>query len=79
MFFRIIASTLLLFSLFEPALAVPSLLPLIPIVGVLIAKGAMLVGAFFFFVLSLYKEKKQLFLIWGSVFFVVFIILMAIF
>ena len=79
MFFRIIASVLLLCFLFESAHAVPSLLPLIPILGVLIAKGAMLIGSFFFFVQSLYKEKKQHFLIWGSVFFVVFIILMAIF
>jgi len=78
MFFRIIASTLL-FSICGPAHAVPSLIPLIPIIGILIAKGAMLIGAFFFFVLSLYKENKRQFLIWGTLLFAVFIALMVIF
>jgi len=70
---------LLLFSLTESAVAVPSLIPLIPIIGVLIVKGVMLIGSFFFFVLSLYKEKKKHFFIWGAVFFAVFILLMLIF
>ena len=78
MFFRIIASALL-FSISGAAHAVPSLIPLIPIIGILIAKGAMLIGAFFFFVLSLYKENKRQFLIWGTLLFAVFIALMVIF
>ncbi len=79
MFFRSIAAALLLFSLSGPAHAIPSLIPLIPIIGILIAKGAMLIGAFFFFVLSLYQENKKQFLIWGILFFALFITLMVIF
>ena len=79
MFFRIIASALLLFSMSGPAQAIPSLIPLIPIIGILIVKGAMLIGAFFFFMLSLYKEKKKQFLIWGILLFALFIVLMVIF
>ncbi len=79
MFFRSIAAALLLFSLSGPAHAIPSLIPLIPIIGILIAKGAVLIGAFFFFVLSLYQENKKQFLIWGILLFALFIVLMIIF
>ena len=79
MFFRIITIVLLLLSISGPAHAIPSLIPLIPIIGVLIVKGAMLIGAFFFFVLSLYQEKKKHFLIWGILLFALFIALMIIF
>jgi hypothetical protein len=79
MFFRIIAVALLLLPISGPAHAIPSLIPLIPIIGVLIVKGAMLIGAFFFFVLSLYQEKKKQFLIWGTLLFALFIVLMIIF
>jgi len=79
MFFRIITIVLLLLSTSGPAHAIPSLIPLIPLIGVLIAKGAMLIGAFFFFVLSLYQEKKKQFLIWGVILFAIFVVLMIIF
>ncbi len=79
MFYRIIAGALLLLSISGPAHAIPSLIPLIPIIGILVVKGAMLIGAFFFFVLSLYKEKKMQFLIWGILLFALFIVLMVIF
>ena len=78
MFFRIIIGALLLFSICGPAHAIPSLIPLIPIIGVLIVKGAMLIGAFFFFMLSLFQEKKKQFLIWGTLLFALFILLMII-
>jgi len=79
MFSRSIAVALLLFSFSGSVHAIPSLIPLIPIIGVLIAKGAMLIGAFFFFVLSLYQENKKQFLIWGILLFALFIALMIIF
>ncbi len=79
MFSRSIAVALLLFSFSGSVHAIPSLIPLIPIIGVLIAKGAMLIGAFFFFVLSLYQENKKQFLIWGILLFALFIVLMIIF
>ena len=79
MFFRIIAVALLLLSFSGSAHAIPSLIPLIPIIGVLIVKGAVLVGSFFFFVLSLYQENKKHFLIWGILLFALFIALMIIF
>ncbi|MEN8213204.1 MAG: hypothetical protein ABFR19_02475 [Pseudomonadota bacterium] len=74
-----ITSVLLTLSLVEPAHAVPSLIPLLPIIGVLIAKGALLVGSLFFFVLSLVKENKKLFLIAGVVLFLLFVLLMLLF
>lgn len=79
MLFRMITSVLLTLSLVEPAHAVPSLIPLLPIIGVLIAKGALLVGSLFFFVLSLVKENKKLFLIAGVVLFLLFVLLMLLF
>jgi len=77
--FRNIACVLLFLSVIKPAYAVPSLLPLVPVVAVLIAKGALLIGSFFFFVLSLIKENKKQFVIWGIVLFLLFILLMVFF
>ena len=79
MSFRNIACVLLFLSVIEPVYAVPSLLPLVPVVAVLIAKGALLIGSFFFFVLSLIKENKKQFVIWGIVLFLLFILLMVFF
>lgn len=79
MMFRNIAIILLFLSVIEPVYAVPSLLPLVPIVAVLVAKGALLLGSLFFFVLSLFKENKKKFLIWGIVLLLLFILLMVFF
>ncbi len=79
MLYRTIAIALLLLFIGEPAHAIPSLIPLLPIIGVLIVKGAMLIGAFFFFMLSLYQENKRLFFIWGMVLFALFIVMMILF
>jgi hypothetical protein len=79
MLYRTIAIALLLLFIGGPAHAIPSLIPLIPIIGVLIVKGAMLIGAFFFFMLSLYQENKKHFFIWGIVLFALFIVMMIFF
>lgn len=79
MMFRNIAFILLFLSVIEPVYAVPSLLPLVPIVAVLVAKGALLLGSLFFFVLSLFKENKKRFLIWGTILLLLFILLMVLF
>ena len=79
MIFRNIAWVLLFLSVIEPVHAVPSLLPLASIIAVLVAKGALLLGSFFFFVLSLYKENKKKFLILGVTLFLLFILLMIFF
>lgn len=77
--FRSLACVLLFLSVTEPVHAVPSLLPLVPLVAVLLAKGALLLGSLFFFVLSLFKQNKKKFLVWGSVLLLLFILLMVFF
>lgn len=79
MFYRSIAIALVPLSFCGSAHAIPSLIPLIPVIGILVAKGAMLIGAFFFFVLSLYKENKRQFIIWGTLLFALFVALMVVF
>lgn len=79
MIFRNLICVLLFLAVIEPAHAVPSLLPLVPIIAVLIAKGALLLGSFFFLVLSLFKKNKKKFLFWGVVLFLMFILLMVLF
>ena len=61
-----------------PAYAVPALLPLLPLVGVLLAKGAALLGSLVFLVLSFIKKKKRTFLIAiAFVLFLLFVLLMV--
>jgi hypothetical protein len=57
--FSIAAGLLLIAS---PAYAVPTLLPLLPILGILIAKGALLFSSVFFLVLSSIRKNKKLYL-----------------
>ena len=45
-----------------PAYAVPTLLPLLPILGVLIAKGALLISSVFFLLLAYIRKHKKLYL-----------------
>ena len=60
-----------------PAYAVPSLLPLLPVLGVLIAKGVLLIGSLFFFLLSFYKkQKKAIYTSLGIVLLVLFVLTM---
>lgn len=61
-----------------PAHAVPALLPLLPLIGVLLAKGAALLGSLVFLVLSLVKKNKRAFLITTAfVLFLLFVLLMV--
>lgn len=55
-----------------PAYAVPSLLPLLPVLGVLIAKGVLLFSSVFFLLLSYFKKRRKLYLGIGIALFFIF-------
>ena len=61
----------------SPAYAVPSLLPLLPVLGVLIAKGVLLFSSVFFLLLSYFKKHKKLYLAIGVVNLIVFALAMV--
>ena len=60
-----------------PAYAVPSLLPLLPVLGVLIAKGVLLFSSVFFLLLSYTKKHRKLYLGIGSVLLIIFALSMV--
>jgi heme/copper-type cytochrome/quinol oxidase subunit 3 len=60
-----------------PAYAVPSLLPLLPVLGVLIAKGVLLFSSVFFLLLSYIKKQRKLYLGIGVVLFITFALAMV--
>jgi heme/copper-type cytochrome/quinol oxidase subunit 3 len=60
-----------------PAYAVPSLLPLLPVLGVLIAKGVLLFSSIFFLLLSYFKKQRKLYLGIGVVLFITFALAMV--
>lgn len=60
-----------------PAYAVPSLLPLLPVLGVLIAKGVLLFSSAFFLLLSTIKQNRKLYLVIGVVNLIVFALAMV--
>ena len=60
-----------------PAYAVPSLLPLLPVLGVLIAKGVLLLSSVFFLLLSYFKKQRKLYLGIGLVLFTIFALAMV--
>ena len=60
-----------------PAYAVPSLLPLLPVLGVLIAKGVLLFSSVFFLVLSYFKKQRKLYVGIGIVLFITFALAMV--
>lgn len=60
-----------------PAYAVPSLLPLLPVLGVLIAKGVLLFSSAFFLLLSTIKKHRKLYLGIGIVLFIIFALAMV--
>jgi heme/copper-type cytochrome/quinol oxidase subunit 3 len=60
-----------------PAYAVPSLLPLLPVMGVLIAKGVLLFSSVFFLLLSYIKKHRKLYLGIGVVLFITFALAMV--
>ena len=61
----------------SPAYAVPSLLPLLPLLGVLTAKGVLLFSSVFFLLLSYFKKHKKLYLAIGVVNLIVFALAMV--
>ena len=61
-----------------PAYAVPSLLPLLPVLGVLIAKGVLLLSSVFFLLLSYIKKRRKLYLAIGLVNLIIFALAMVI-
>ena len=60
-----------------PAYAVPTLLPLLPILGVLIAKGALLISSVFFLLLAYIRKHKKLYLGIGIVLLIMFALAMV--
>ena len=60
-----------------PVYAVPSLLPLLPVLGVLIAKGVLLFSSVFFLLLSTIKKNRKLYLGIGSVLLIIFALSMV--
>jgi hypothetical protein len=69
--------TLALLLLTTPAHAVPSLIPLLPVIGILLAKGVLLLSSIFFLVLSYFKSNKKLFLGLGIILLLLFIVMMV--
>ncbi len=60
-----------------PAYAVPSLLPLLPVLGVLIAKGVLLFSSVFFLLMSTIKKNRKLYLGIGIVLLIIFALAMV--
>lgn len=69
-----VAAVLLLIA--SPAFAVPTLLPLLPILGVLLAKAALLFSSIFFLLLSSIKKNSKLYLASGIVLLLLFVLAM---
>jgi hypothetical protein len=61
----------------SPAYAVPTLLALLPVLGVLIAKGVLLFSSVFFLLLSYLKKHRKLYLGIGIVLFIIFALAMV--
>jgi hypothetical protein len=60
-----------------PAYAVPTLLPLLPVLVALIAKGVLLFSSVFFLLLSYIKKNRKLYLGIGIVLFIIFALAMV--
>lgn len=76
---RLYPAILLCLLLLPPsAWAVPTLLPLVPLVAALVAKGAALLGSAVFLALAFFKRHRRgLFLALGLVAFGAFVLLMV--
>jgi hypothetical protein len=61
----------------SPAYAVPSLLPLLPVLAALIVKGVLLFSSVFFLLLSYLKKHRKLYLGIGIVLFIIFALAMV--
>lgn len=73
---RITATTGLLLAAF-PAYAVPSLLPLLPVMVALLVKGALLLSSVFFLLLSYTKKHRKLYLGIGITLLILFALAMV--
>ena len=61
----------------SPAYAVPTLLPLLPLLAALIVKGVLLFSSVFFLLLSYIKKDRKLYLGIGSVLLIIFALAMV--
>jgi uncharacterized membrane protein len=61
----------------SPAYAVPSLLPLLPVLTALIVKGVLLFSSVFFLLLSYFKKHRKLYLGIGIVLLISFALAMV--
>jgi hypothetical protein len=61
----------------SPAYAVPTLLPLLPVLGALIVKGVLLFSSVFFLLLSYFKKHRKLYLGIGIVLLIIFALAMV--
>jgi uncharacterized membrane protein len=60
-----------------PAYAVPTLLPLLPVLAALIVKGVLLFSSVFFLLLSYFKKHRKLYLGIGIVMLIIFTLAMV--
>ena len=61
----------------SPAYAVPTLLPLLPVLAALIVKGVLLFSSVFFLLLSTIKKHRKLYLGIGIVLLIIFALAMV--
>ena len=61
----------------SPAYAVPTLLPLLPVLAALIVKGVLLFSSVFFLLMSYIKKHRKLYLGIGIVLFIIFALAMV--
>jgi hypothetical protein len=60
-----------------PAYAVPTLLPLLPVLAALIVKGVLLFSSVFFLLLSYFKKHQKLYLGIGAALLIIFALAMV--
>ena len=75
-YIRVAAGTGFLLASF-PVYAVPSLLPLLPVVVALIVKGVLLLSSSFFLLMSYTRKHRKLYLWIGIVLFITFVLAMV--
>ena len=73
---RVTATTGFLLASF-PAYAIPSLLPLLPVMVALIVKGVLLISSVFFLLMSYTRKHRKLYLGIGIVLFITFALAMV--
>jgi len=75
-YIRVTAATGFLLASF-PVYAVPSLLPLLPVMVALIVKGVLLISSVFFLLMSYTRKHRKLYLGIGIVLFITFVLAMV--